>query len=400
MDDVLLSSEHLLMQEIIKGVNMKSLVNLSAKLLNNPVAFSMLNLTELVYSDNYPKESAEDLYNCRLRSTPEERTKWTEIFNIGIRKCKPVIQSWPYQRYRSLVCGSKVNGTLAGYISIPQVNYPLEEIDSKLIQLVSNVYGVALLLQDSSHIQSSEHSLLLGLLTDRINDNYLNRNNLNPAFGNLKKYRMLWFLQKTADGEILTDLDIYELLNCLTYKLSILFEEGYAVLTDGSDNKQLDVLSFAAKKKNVLIGVSDVFYNAEDTKKNFSNAQNALRYAAITGTITGIAKFDNFKLHHLISIASGNLDLSEYMLNSIKEIEQYDVKNNTEYLNTLRTYLLCNQNVKEAAKALFIHTNTVIYRIKRLREIFEVDLHNSMGNSLLIYSLIIHDYFIPGGQFL
>lgn len=392
--DELQNAEYLLMQEVLKDVDMNSLVNISAKLLDNPIAFYLLSMTELVYSYNYPKEAAEDFINCRLKSTKEEKEKWTEIFKESIGTCKPSIQSWPYQRYRQLVCGSRVHGSLVGYITMPQVNRPLEEIDMKLVEFVAGIYGVALHIQEDSHLKGSETSLLWGLLTDNINADYLQRNILNPAFGSLKEYRMLWFLRHTAEGNLLTDMDVNELLHCLKKKWFVFFEEGYAVIINGINEKEWELLSAAAEKKEILIGVSDIFSNIKDTKMNFRNAQYALRYAGIRKINSGIAKFDNFKLSHLISMAKEHLDLSTFALNCIDEIEQYDIKNHSEYLNTLRTFLQSNRDIDEMSKTLFVHKNTVLYRIKRLEELFHINLHDGYQNASLVCSLLIHDNLI------
>ena len=54
--------------------------------------------------------------------------------------------------------------------------------------------------------------------------------------------------------------------------------------------------------------------------------------------------------------------------------EQYDKANHTDYLNTLKVYLLNNQNAVQTAKELFIHRGTILYRIKRICEIGQTNL--------------------------
>jgi len=387
----LLNKESLLIQEMIKGIDMHSLVNLSAKLLGNPVAFYLLSLTEYVHSDNYPKEATEDLINCRFRSTQDEIDKWSEMFKESIRTCTPSIQSWPYQRHRHIICGSSVGGSLVGYITAPQNILPLEKIDWKLFQLIAGIFGIALHLQKDSYLKTSESSLLWGLLTDNISDDYFQRNIIVPTFGSLTQYRMLWFLTHTVNGNQLTNNDVYELLISLKNKWYVLYEEGYAVITDGSDIIKWESLVAASEKKDVLIGVSDVFSNLKNIKKNFRDAQYALRYSTINGATSGIVKYNDFKLSHLIAMAGEHLDLSIYTSNYIDEIEQYDIKNNSEYLNTLRAFLKYNRNIDEISKKLFIHKNTVLYRIRRLEELFQIDLQNIYQISSLVCSLIIHD---------
>lgn len=174
-------------------------------------------------------------------------------------------------------------------------------------------------------------------------------------------------------------------------KWYIQFEEGYAVITDGSEEISWTSLAASAEKRNILIAISDAFSNIKDIKINLKNAQYALRYSIINGTVTGIAKFDDYKFSHLISTAGDYLDLTLFTSNYIHEIEQYDIKNNSEYLNTLRAFIKYNRNTDEMSKALFIHKNTVFYRLKRLEEIFGIDLHNVYQISSLVCSLIIYD---------
>jgi len=61
---------------------------------------------------------------------------------------------------------------------------------------------------------------------------------------------------------------------------------------------------------------------------------------------------------------------------AIKKLEEYDQENNTNLLNTLEVFIQKDSNVNEAAKQLFIHTNTLGYRLKRISEIADLDLKN------------------------
>ncbi len=45
-----------------------------------------------------------------------------------------------------------------------------------------------------------------------------------------------------------------------------------------------------------------------------------------------------------------------------------------EYIQTLRVYLDTNRSIARSAEQLFVHRNTVVYRIKRILELLEVDL--------------------------
>lgn len=68
----------------------------------------------------------------------------------------------------------------------------------------------------------------------------------------------------------------------------------------------------------------------------------------------------------------------------LKQIYEYDWENGTEYFSTLEQYLRCFLNTKMAARALCIHVNTLLYRIKHMTELFYIDFSDvTFMNTLL-----------------
>ena len=51
----------------------------------------------------------------------------------------------------------------------------------------------------------------------------------------------------------------------------------------------------------------------------------------------------------------------------------YDRAHNADLLHTLRTYFRCNGNAIEAARTLFLHRNSLQYRLDRIEEVFGGD---------------------------
>ena len=63
--------------------------------------------------------------------------------------------------------------------------------------------------------------------------------------------------------------------------------------------------------------------------------------------------------------------LSDY---SIQELKKADEKKKTELYQTLKTYLLCENNVRKTADKLFIHRNTLVYRLNQIQKFFSCDI--------------------------
>lgn len=70
---------------------------------------------------------------------------------------------------------------------------------------------------------------------------------------------------------------------------------------------------------------------------------------------------------------------------AVEALAGHDGKNGTMYTETLYTYLRCAQRPAEAAKRLFIHRNTLDYRIRRIGELADID----WGDGDLLFRLYL-----------
>lgn len=68
-----------------------------------------------------------------------------------------------------------------------------------------------------------------------------------------------------------------------------------------------------------------------------------------------------------------------------------------ELLNTLEAYFACNGNLTQAAESLFVHRNTLIYRMERIAAISGLDFE--LPETRLALQLALHIYRMRGGKF-
>ena len=74
-------------------------------------------------------------------------------------------------------------------------------------------------------------------------------------------------------------------------------------------------------------------------------------------------------------LASSEADLMEaHYQTKLKPLIDYDANNDTDYTETLECYIESGCNVSEVAQRLFIHRNTVNYRLRKIREITGDDM--------------------------
>lgn len=72
-------------------------------------------------------------------------------------------------------------------------------------------------------------------------------------------------------------------------------------------------------------------------------------------------------------------------------LKEEDVLKGTEFYHTLREYLLMRNNVSATAKRLFIHRNTMIYRLRRIAEYLKVDINDPMISQRLLITIMLQE---------
>ena len=82
---------------------------------------------------------------------------------------------------------------------------------------------------------------------------------------------------------------------------------------------------------------------------------------------------------------------------SIAEMARLDTQTGTQYAASLKAYLNHGLDMKRAAQALGVHRNTLDYRMKRVQELFALDLTDVNTCFELLFSFWLRDN-LPGGE--
>lgn len=69
----------------------------------------------------------------------------------------------------------------------------------------------------------------------------------------------------------------------------------------------------------------------------------------------------------------------------------YDQLHNTDFVQFLRTFLEENGSANKISKRLFIHRNTVTYKINKIESILDLDLDNTFVRTNLSVAFMIED---------
>ena len=74
---------------------------------------------------------------------------------------------------------------------------------------------------------------------------------------------------------------------------------------------------------------------------------------------------------------------------ALDRLREYDSLKSTDFYHILRVYLQCERDRVLTAKRLFVHKNTLVYRLKRIVEIFDLNLDNAYEREYLTVSFLV-----------
>lgn len=87
--------------------------------------------------------------------------------------------------------------------------------------------------------------------------------------------------------------------------------------------------------------------------------------------------YQQLGIYRYLDVLLQKKQLDGYENLSLQKLMNYDEANKTHLLETLEVFLNKDSNVHETASVLHIHANTLIYRLKRISEIADIDFKNA-----------------------
>ena len=101
--------------------------------------------------------------------------------------------------------------------------------------------------------------------------------------------------------------------------------------------------------------------------------------------------YADFVIDHCRAIAFEDFPQETMLHSSLLQIQQYDEKNDTDYLKSLVYYLHNNCSINKTAEALSIHRNSLLYRIRKIEDILGYDISSSENRLDMLFSSFFID---------
>ena len=143
-------------------------------------------------------------------------------------------------------------------------------------------------------------------------------------------------------------------------------------------DKALKEIKEVIKKRmdglSVSVGIGTSYKDLKMMKQSLNEAELAIDSAKCQGLDDTITKYKDIGIYGLLFSVKNKNVLENYFLDTLGSISNNDKENNL--LQILEMYLNENCNITITAEKLFLHRNTLKYKIKKIEELLNCDLHN------------------------
>lgn len=140
---------------------------------------------------------------------------------------------------------------------------------------------------------------------------------------------------------------------------------------------------------HVLVGIGTVVDSIKELTRSFREAQVALEVGKVFDTEKTIVSYDNLGIARLIyqlPTTLCDMFLKEvFKKGSIDSLDQ-------ETLFTIQKFFENNLNVSETSRKLFVHRNTLVYRLEKIKKLTGLDLREFDDAIVFKVALMVKKY--------
>ncbi len=181
--------------------------------------------------------------------------------------------------------------------------------------------------------------------------------------------------------------------------------EGDVVLIrqmpEGSGVKELNKIASSIEEtlrsgadSTVVVGIGTIAIHLRDLAKSYKEAQIAIEVGKVFDTEKYVINYENLGIGRLIYQLPTTL--CEMFLQEVFKKNPIDALDK-ETLFTIHKFFENNLNVSETARKLFVHRNTLVYRLEKIKKLTGLDLREFDDAITFKVALMVKKYLTSRG---
>lgn len=370
----------------ISGIGLAGIVETAAELLQNPLivfdaSFKIVahsgqeDIDDYIWSENIRKGYCSyDFIAAVNRLDSVRRGRQSEgSYEVT---CEETANS-------KLISQIKINGKQIGNVLLLGCRTPFRPIDNGLLTITATILAEEM--GKSSYYRNTRNmkveDFICTLLDEKLQDSLVIQDRLQSAglsFGS--QLLVLAFDLSGYEGARRYDDYLRERLQQLfPGSPSTYYEGGIVLIHDGCLPKEpaRGRLQLFLEQTGIALGISSVFSSLTQCRTHYLQAVSAIRLGRILCPERRLTSYADVQLYDLLpaDVLSGEENL--YHHPELLKLQQYDTAHESNLYHTFFIYLKNNRNMQLASEELYIHRNTLRYKLDQIARLLDADFNDS-----------------------
>lgn len=175
------------------------------------------------------------------------------------------------------------------------------------------------------------------------------------------------------------------------------WRQQFVLLINESENPkhvirslQQFIISKIPESYRFIVGYSNAQETLDKMRLIFNEANEAIRTAK-QNPQSDIEGYAPKYIHELVSLIPEDEAETFYQTELGPLLEMDNQEEQKMLLETLSRYFYYGEQVSQVAKSLFLHRNTVLYRLKKVQQILDIDLDDPQEAQNINFALLLYD---------
>ncbi len=373
---------------VLDGGDLAALTDTLAEILGRSVLIENAASEVLATAQRGPVDEARENVVRAGRTPPEriQRLRQRGVYaELQARKGPVHFDAMPElgMTMERVVAAIVVGREHLGYLWVVAGDHPLTDLDTLAIEHAGTVAALVMLKEQAVHnaqqvLRGDFLSLLLQLEAEP--EQELLERGRAMGFQFAQAHQVLFVMPEPAANLSLPELAarIDHWLHAeREWGLAVARERGVALVIRAKAaalGRRLAERLAEALGEGLMIGVSEARASALTLRQSYAEATEAADVGLRLGFRPRLACFFELGLlDWLYRVPPSALRTNPFFV-KIEALVEHDLRSNGDLVHTLEAYLDYGGALAEAAAAINVHRNTLLYRLGRIEEIIEVDL--------------------------
>ena len=382
-----------LTRKVNEGEGLRSIVNNLSSIFGIPCSVLDTSLAYLARSTNFPDYiiRPEDISAGVL---PEDAIELMAHLQLITPRRSTEVSVFSYQDHENPqntvynhMAFIRSKNTLIGSVSFFTLNEPMRKSYVDMLPAAAQILGIAMQRTD---VDITSRSYLYSQIFDQME--YRSEKNNRAVFlqrmaaiGYELKYYMNIVIVDFTQDSLAPSQAAWLASNLQTFIPNSFYavRNGEILFFSSSEeqsstaNANLEAMDIALEGSQSQVGFSHVFIDSTRTPGAISQARRAIKLGRVIQASGRFHVFEDLCLMDLLSNVTDPMLLYSYRYPPLLKLIDYDWRHNSKLTHTLYLYLQKPGKPAEVAEELFIHKNTLYYRLDKIKQTMNVDISSA-----------------------